>query len=380
MRQSILRTVLWLAIIAALTLNFSQPATAQSTWQKMKQKVLQQECQSGNQKACQDLAKLNQQISGQGQTGQTQSPAQPQAQPSSSQPAHPDTSQQPTGGTVQSGSPASDANCCTPEAMKKVAESLGFVDIVGIKLGMTPKEAVAAVKAHNPSLKIETLTARLEHPSGPPGNFVRVPMTIKAYTANLRQDIGPVEWIAMRFTLPPGPPLLAEVQRYTGFVISQPVMNANLIQSLRQKYGQDNYRVAGMAWVYDNGKLLPRVSNAQAPCVGGSGGAGDVPGGGPGPIDGGETGVGINLDLTDDSRQPVPEAGPNCVPLVWVRAGGVGEDYAPNSQQTSMTVTLESGALMYMSRQATHAWLKAEADAKMKKDEKAAAERSAPTL
>src|SRR5262249_27314238 len=103
--------------------------------------------------------------------------------------------------TTSSGSQpvaASGDDCCTPEAMKKVAASIGFVDIVGIKLGMTPKEAVAAVKAYNPNLKIETLTSRLEHPAGTPGNFVRVPHTINAYTANTRQDLGPVEWIAMQ--------------------------------------------------------------------------------------------------------------------------------------------------------------------------------------
>jgi hypothetical protein len=264
--------------------------------------------------------------------------------------------------------------------MKKVAESLGFVDIVGIKLGMTPKEAVAAVKAHNPNLKIETLTARLEHSSGTSGNFVRVPMTVKAYTANVRQDLGPVEWIAMQFTLPPGPPLLAKVQRYTGFVGSQPVMASNLVESLRKKYGQANSQ--GNMWVYDsNGKLLTRVSGLQATCAH-DGMAAGVAGGGPGPTPPpGETGVGVNLSNTSNSQGYFrSEAGPDCVPLVWVVARELSEDVAPNSQQSSLTVTMESGALMNMSLKATHAWLQAEADGKMKQDEKAAAERSAPPL
>jgi hypothetical protein len=282
------------------------------------------------------------------------------------------------------GSPAANGDCCTPEAMKKIAALIGFVDIVGIKLGMTPEQAVAAVKGYNPNLKIVTLTARLEHPSGPPGNFVRVPYTIDAYTTNNRQDLGPVEWIAMQFTMPPGPPLLAKVQRFTGFPINQPVMASNLVESLRKKYGQDNYASTGRGWVYDsNGKLLTRVSNAQGVCPGDSL-AKAVPGGGA-THEGSETGAQVSLSNTTDPSNPalsnLPEAGPDCAPIVWVVASSnVGEDAAPNSQQTSMTVTMESGALMYMSRRATHAWLQAELDAKIKQDNDAAAGRSAPKL
>jgi hypothetical protein len=261
--------------------------------------------------------------------------------------------------------------------MKKLAASVGFVDIVGIKLGMTPEQAVAAAKAYNPNLKIETLTSRLEHPSGPLGNFVRVPHVIDAYTVSTRQDLGPVEWIAIQFTLPPGPPLLAKVQRYTGFVASQPVMASNLVQSLRKKYGQDNY--GGDMWVYDsNGKLLTRVGNPQETCAH-DGMAAGVPGGGSGPHPPpGESGVGVNLSNTVNSQ--VVEAGPDCLPLVWVVAREVGEDVAPNSQLSSLTVTMESGALMNMSLRATHAWLQAEADAKIKQENDAAAGRSAPKL
>ena len=313
------------------------------------------------------------------QDAQQKKQQQPQGPQSSGQSAQSDASQPPNGGNVQSGSAASAADCCNPEAMKKVAASLGFVDIVGIKLGMTPAQAVAAVKAHDPNLKIQTLTARLEHPSDP-GNFVRVPMTIKAYTPNLRPDLGTVEWIAMQFTLPPSPPLLAKVQRYTGFVASQPVMASTLLESLTKKYGQANSQ--GNLWVYDsNGKLLTRVSNLQGTCAH-DGMATAIGGGGPGPIQPpGETGVGVNLSNTSNSQlYAVSEAGPDCVPLVWVATRGLSEDVAPNSQQSSLEVTMESGALMNMSLKATHAWLQAEADAKTKSDDKAAAGRSAPKL
>ena len=310
------------------------------------------------------------------QKQQTQAPqSRPQAtQPNASQPPN-SGSQAP----AQSSSAAPGEDCCSPAAMKITAASLGFVDIVGIKLGMTPEQAVAAVKAYNPGLKIENLTARLEHPSGPQGNFVRVPYAIHAYSANYRTDLGPVEWIAMQFTLPPGPPLLAKVARYTGFGVGHPVMASNLFDSLHKKYGQENLAVAGDAvgWVYDsNGKLLTRVGSPQGACVL-DGYATGVPGGGKVPSQGGETGVSVSLSSTLDSHS---ESQPVCAPLVYVMANNVGESVAPNSQENEMTVTMESGALIYMSRKATHDWLQAEADATIKKKNDAAAGRSAPKL
>ena len=41
-----------------LIIGFAEEASAQSVWQKMKQNVLQQQCQQGIQKACQALAQL----------------------------------------------------------------------------------------------------------------------------------------------------------------------------------------------------------------------------------------------------------------------------------------------------------------------------------
>lgn len=44
--------------------------------------------------------------------------------------------------------------CCTPEATAKIAARAGFVDVVGIKLGMPVKEAMAAIKKHNQRLQV----------------------------------------------------------------------------------------------------------------------------------------------------------------------------------------------------------------------------------
>lgn len=284
---------------------------------------------------------------------------------------------------VKAASPAPSGECCSPTAMKQIADSLGFIDVVGIRLGMSPQEALAAIKAYDRNLKIETLTARL-YPSGPQGNFVRVPYSINAHTANANTINGPVEWIALQFTTPPNPPLIAKIVRYTGFPASQPVMVANLLDSLHKKYGQDNLDDGGIrAWVYDsNGKLLTRTLNSleKGGCVG-DGAASSVPGGGPADHPSGETGVNIDPASTNVTQAGlVPERAAICVPLVFAAASNVGSSYAPTSQQNHMTVTLESGAMMYNSTKATHDWLQTQLDAKSKQQNDAAKQRTGPKL
>jgi hypothetical protein len=279
------------------------------------------------------------------------------------------------------GSPTGD--CCSPAAMKQIADSLGFIDVVGIKLGMSPQEALAAIKAYDRNLKIETLTARL-YPSGTQGSFVRVPYSINAHTANTNTNNGPVEWIALRFTTPPNPPRVAKIVRYTGFPAGQPVMVSNLLDSLRKKYGQDNMDDGGYrAWVFDsNGKLLTRTltSLEKGGCVG-DGAASSVAGGGPADHPSGETGVNIDPDSTRVTQPGFdPERAPICVPLVFAAASNVGSSFAPSSQQNHMTVTLESGALMYNSTKATHDWLQAQLDAKTQQQNVAAKQRTGPKL
>lgn len=276
---------------------------------------------------------------------------------------------------------ASPADCCGDAAQQKLAASLGFVDVVGVKLGMSPKEAVAAIKAHDPNLKIETLTVRLEDPSGPAGNFTRVPYSMNAHSINHDPLKGPVEYIAMQFTTPPNHPVVAKIVRYTAFTAGQPVQASNLLDALRKKYGQDNYVPVGShrAWVYDSaGKLLTNVSGPQGGCVSDAI-ASSIAGAGPTDHDPARDVSNINLDNTNEATGSA-ETKAACVPIVFVAAFGVGPSYAPNSPQLRMEVTLESGALIHDSRKATHDWLQAKADRLKKQSDDAAKQRTGPKL
>ena len=75
----------------------------------------------------------------------------PPRTPQTSQPANPPN-------TSAAPSDAVGGDCCSPDALKKIAASAGFLDIVGIKLGMTPDQAFAAVKAFNGQMKMKSST------------------------------------------------------------------------------------------------------------------------------------------------------------------------------------------------------------------------------
>ena len=271
------------------------------------------------------------------------------------------------------GSSAANGDCCTPEALKKIAASVGFVDIVGIRLGMTPAQAMAAIRAYKPGLKIEVLNTRLFHPGS--DQFVRVPRYISAQEPNNQSGKG-YEYINVEFTQPPGPPLASKIERYVAMPVGQPVMASSMLESLRKKYGQDNFtQNDARGWIYDmDGKLPARLPKTTAYCAF----PGELPrGAGQPQEDYGE--LSVNSTAGDMAKGNTIDI-PDCVPYVALVARPVGEDVAPNTQLQQLTVTLQSGALVYNSTMATYKWLKAEADGLAKRKEDAAKARTGPKL
>jgi hypothetical protein len=268
------------------------------------------------------------------------------------------------------------SDCCTPEALKRIAGTVGFTDIVGVKLGMTPAQAVAAIKAHNPNLQIETQTARMDDPAGAQGSFVKVPYIINAHTVRGPGSDGSSEWIALEFSVAPNPPLVLKIRRSTRFPIGQPVVAANLLDSLRKKYGDDNYQMSGRNWVYDSsGNLLTRaLTYDERMCVGNSPALG--PSGSETEAQGHESGMAIGITST----QPGPGISPGCNLVFATVDDNLATSISPNAQIAGLSVTLESGALKYGAQRATHEWLQGKLDAKLKQQSDDAKKRSAPVF
>jgi len=293
--------------------------------------------------------------------------------------------------TPSGASPAStgagtpDSSCCTAEAMKKIAAQSG-PDIVGIKLGMTPQEGIAAIKAHNPALKLYQVNLRLEHPGST--SFQAVPHEIVACNncSGKGLQVG-AEVIVLELTPPPNPPLVAVVSRYTNF---EPTLAANLVSGLEKKYGTEYPGIDPRTWVYDaSGKPVTTPSESAKWCANGEnmrlvlsdGGWYAYAHGGAYPPQDHDDG---NLNITHFglfqrdllSVSPTIHIGDHpCVPYAVVTSD-LSMDTGPNSQMTSVFVRMASGGLIYAAQRSTHDWLQAEADAQVKAAHDAAAKRT----
>jgi hypothetical protein len=312
-------------------------------------------------------------------------PAAPPQTPQTSQPSNP-------ANTSAARPQAASGDCCSPDALSKIASSFGFLDIVGIKLGMTPEQAFAAVKAHNGQLKIDIINARMEDPDGGySGSFTRVPQFAVAHTVGLRPNPnfpalfvgadGSSDVIVIEFTIPPSPPLVGRIVREVNFPRTQLVVASNLLDALRKKYGQESLTGIGTSWVFDSaGKLLSRpLQGDERNCL-------------PNGARFGWSGMPQAQDMASDYPTQLSvahlesvglgagETSSACRPFGIVEAYPFGQSTAPNQQLGSMTVLVQSPALLYGSGKAAYDWLKARGDAKTKRQEDAAKARSAPKL
>ena len=146
--------------------------------------------------------------------------------------------------------PQPSAEFGTPEATAKIAAKAGFLDIVGVKLGMPVKEAVAAVKAHNAMLKLEP-QAKLEFEALP--GVVMTP--VLASTKNVSQASDPgAEYLGLLLTYAPNEAFLWGISRNLGFgrEYSRPTVEDTLA-GLRKKYGSESTKQVNsrLIWIYD---------------------------------------------------------------------------------------------------------------------------------
>jgi hypothetical protein len=361
--------------LASVSIGFApvvRSADAQSTWVKMKQQFLQQACKGGDQNACQELARLTQKLSQQGQpqqSGEQHPPAQVRDQPTAVQ--------------VSADGTEPDNSCCTAEAIKDMAAKAvaSPVDIVGIKLGMTPDQARAAIKAHNPALTVWTVSMRLTHPGA--RNFVEVPYSIVATNNPIPEGGGGqaklvgLEVIVLQFTLQPNAPVLTYASRYTNF---EPTLAGNLVNALEKKYGPEYPRAGMRTWLYDsNGKPVIIPSRATDPCVADTFG----PLGRQTPLQGnvarGNSTISLDVNTYKYAKSTMTAPNPACTPYSVVRTSLYTEN-GPNMQMTDISVMMASGGLNYASARSTDAWLQAEADALAKAAHDAAAQSKGTTF
>lgn len=134
---------------------------------------------------------------------------------------------------------------------------LGQADVVGVKLGMTPADALAKLKAYDPPLEIKT--QQLAPQAG-------VAPYAHAYQATWQSstDQGQ-ERISVGITMPPDAQRVWAVQRSVNFADGKQPERDQLLAALRKKYGPEMYlrkdqSYPVLQWAHDaEGRPLPET-------------------------------------------------------------------------------------------------------------------------
>jgi hypothetical protein len=297
-------------------------------------------------------------------------------------PQQPPRPQQPTSAPASAAAAGgATADCCSPEALSKLAASVGFIDIVGVKLGMTLEQAVAALKA-NPKLVIEFHD--MEIVAG--GKTGRRPRVILAHlpAASRNSEFwgnldGSHEAIGVQLTAPPGPMVVETISRYVHFATNAPVAASTLLDALRKKYGpeSEDQGLAQLMWIYDTtGKLLGPPTDVQRRCLGGQ--MGEIRSGS-GDNQPGKLAAGFNEYTPTFGQFPgFDEYSAKCVSYVTLSAQI--QHGSPTEQVGEISTTLHSVGLKHNSLALAAAFIKRENENLIKQQEDAAAKRGAPKL
>ena len=146
--------------------------------------------------------------------------------------------------------PQASADFGSPEATAMIAAKAGFIEIVGVKLGMPIKTAMDTLKAHNPNLTVDPSLTLPPYEALP--GVVMTPLFISKKNTNTS---GPEkESIGLFVTMAPTEPLVWGVIRELWYEKedTRPTVET-MVAALRQKYGQETLKDVSnrLIWVYD---------------------------------------------------------------------------------------------------------------------------------
>jgi hypothetical protein len=166
--------------------------------------------------------------------------------------------------------PQPSADFGTPEATAKIAAKAGFVDVVGVKLGMPLKAAVEAVKAHNANLKLEP-QHKLEFEALP--GVVMTPVMASTKNVSKASDPG-AEYFGLLLTYAPNEVFVYGVWRDVWFsnMESRPPIDT-ILAGMRKKYGPESVRFENtrLLWLFDAQKqqvMGPKAKDIWQKCGG----------------------------------------------------------------------------------------------------------------
>lgn len=241
MQKKVIRYVgLCVTAVTMLTCGWPAVSTGEDFFEKLK-------------KATEERQRQRQLQQQQQQTNQPRQSQPPQQQPQAQQPSQ--TQQQPRyvpgSGSKQlpNEKPQPSPEFGTPEGTAKIAANAGFLEVVGIKLGMPVKEAVDALKTYNAGYKPGPLTLR-EYEALP--GVVMTPVLHAPNPAGPNATSG--DDFNLLITYAPNEAYVWGIVRSMGFGTNatRPPVDSTLA-GLRQKYGPESTQQLNsrLIWIYD---------------------------------------------------------------------------------------------------------------------------------
>lgn len=145
----------------------------------------------------------------------------------------------------------------TPEATAKIASKAGFVDVVGVKLGMSLKAAVDALKARNANITMEPLA--MPSYEALPGVVMTPLLNSKKNTSTPSNE--EKEFVGLLVTQVPSEPFVWGMWREVSYEKEEDRPTIETIMAgLRKKYGQESVKDVSnrLIWMYDaQGQQVP---------------------------------------------------------------------------------------------------------------------------
>jgi hypothetical protein len=126
-----------------------------------------------------------------------------------------------------SSEPTVPADCCTQEATAKIAATAPAYDIVGIKLGMSIKDALLALKAYNPNFRVKP-------------DSVKYDVLPYALTYGI-SAMSPAEKFYFLATMPPNQGVVSTVGRYINFTKENAPTQQVVVEEMKKKYGEPSW-------------------------------------------------------------------------------------------------------------------------------------------
>lgn len=243
------------------------------------------------------------------------------------------------------------------------------LDIVGIKPGMPMQDAMQALKADNPKLKVNSTTFKYEGFNDPLTLEVDAEDVAPTLNAGLTQ---PSERLELSLATSAGQTTVWGIYRDYTFAASQKPSMQTTLDALRKKYGQETVpggpviTAQTLVWIYDaQGKLMGSGSaRLNGTC------AGTLQN-----YIGGGASTAENADLAAPTPRQWP---PDCTSITVVSATITGVQIAPNQYAVSdLLVKLQDGGRYRKALDATRsviaAAVKARQDGQVNQTNKVAA-------